>query len=187
MSPDTHDKHAWADLTKAVKDPLSALRYPALATIGKDARPKVRTVVLRDVLSDARRLEFHTDVRSEKWSDLARSPDAHIHVYCPERRLQLRFDGTCVCHGPDSQAARAAWAALPDHTRTTYKGGPPGIDLAQDASAPAGSGPNPSVFGVIQFHARHLDWVQLDRTTNLRAKFEYGPDGRLTNSRWVIP
>lgn len=179
---------AWVALTRAAGDPQSGFRQVTLCTVDAGGQPQARMVVLRQASADLRMLEFHTDIRSPKWAELAAGPRATVLGYCPATRLQLRLRGTITRHAPESPLARTAWESLPPWTRSTYAGGPPGDELAFAPAPPAtesdmGGHAN---FGVLHFTARDLDWFQLQRQDNRRALFRY--DGtRLSDANWIAP
>ena len=77
-SPDDLLADTWRTLVRAVADSRHAWRWPALATIGADGAPDVRTVVLRNASEALRRLELHTDARSAKVAQVAARPQAII-------------------------------------------------------------------------------------------------------------
>ncbi|GAB3130432.1 pyridoxamine 5'-phosphate oxidase family protein [Novispirillum itersonii] len=182
----------WAALRQAAGDPQSGFRCVTLCTVDAEGAPQARMVVLRACDPARRTLDIHTDVRSPKWAELTAAPRVTVLGYCPQTRLQLRLIGTATLHGPDSPAAAAAWATLPPWTRSTYTGGPPGDERAfAGAAAPmpgaAEEGAGRACFGVIVVQATALDWFQLQRQDNRRARFSYGPEGALMAAVWVNP
>lgn len=192
MSLDTLEQDAWHQLGRAAGDPQSGFRYVTLCSIDLIQRPQARTVVLREVNPKERLLDFHTDIRSAKWEELAANPHASVLGYCPHTRCQLRLTGEVTLFGSDQELTSTAWESLPSWTRTTYQGGPPGDEAALGTS----EGPEPDtrdesdgkqVFGVIRFKATCLDWFQLQRQNNRRALFDYNKAGDLIKSCWVNP
>lgn len=185
------DDTAWRDLAVAASDPQSSLRYLTLCSVDADLSPQARTVVLRKVDQAAKVLEFHTDIRSPKWVEFSRNPCATVLGYAPDTRIQLRLAGEVELFPPETAHAMKIWAGLPPWTQGTYAGGPPGDEAALgvggDAEALEGSDGGQARFGVIRFRADMLDWCQLARHQNTRAKFHYDPGGRLRSSAWVNP
>lgn len=180
---------AWAALSEAAADPQSGFRYLTLCTVDAALQPQARTVVLRQCAADCRTLTFHTDVRSPKWQEMAANPQVTVLGYCHQRRLQLRLTGQAECYAAGSDIARAAWHGLPQHTRQTYTGGPPGEaraiadGLPEAAAAEAGE----CRFGVVIVRASVLDAYQLQRNDNQRALFHYSFDGGLQEREWLNP
>jgi pyridoxamine 5'-phosphate oxidase len=68
--------------------------YPnamALATVGPDGAPTVRTVLLKDV--DERGFTFFTNYESRKGRNLLERPQAGLNFYWPKLGRQVRVDG----------------------------------------------------------------------------------------------
>lgn len=180
---------SWAALAEAAADPQAGFRYLTLATADAAQQPHARTVVLRECHDVRRMLTFHTDVRSPKWLEMAANPQVTVLGYCHERRLQLRLVGQAECYAAGSAVARDAWRTLPQHTRQTYIGGPPG-----EAQAPAHELPDASTaetgesrFGVVIVQVSMLDAYQLQRNDNQRALFYYSAHGERQESGWINP
>lgn len=177
---------AWRLLQEAATDPGSGFRYVTLATVDESGQPQARMVVLRRVDVSRRLLEFHTDIRSQKWAELAANPMATVLGYDATTRLQLRLTGQVT--RLECVAAREAWDSLPPWTRATYAGGPPGDELAFGAlQAPAATGEGLANFGVLQFWTHTLDWFKLQRQDNRRAFFTYDSHGQCSAKRWTTP
>ncbi|ARO27563.1 pyridoxamine 5'-phosphate oxidase-like protein (plasmid) [Rhizobium sp. TAL182] len=185
------DASAWAELETAAAGPQSGFRYVNLCSVDVEDRPRARMVVLRAADRATRSLEFHTDTRSPKWLELSANPQVTVLGFCPQARLQLRLQGTVERHGPGSEGAEAAWEKLPNRTRMTYTGGPPGDECAFETMGelpqPRDEAAGKARFGVLSFRARTLDWFQLRQQDNRRALFSYDEIGALSNSRWVNP
>ena len=79
----------------------SPWRNVALATVGLDGRPQVRTVVLRRFDRVGRLLDVHTDIRSAKHAELRAHADAALHGWDAEARVQLRVAGKASLHTGD--------------------------------------------------------------------------------------
>ncbi len=188
------DRSAWTALASAASDANSSFRLVTLCSVDAAGRPQARTVVLRRVEQAARQLEFHTDIRSPKWLEIATNAQVTVLGYCPQSRLQLRLHGTAALYGPGSPAADCAWSQLPAHTQSTYAGGPPGevpilepvtpaAEAAQGSTAAAGK----SYFGVVIISVSVLDWFQLQRQNNLRALLTYADGGATETAQWINP
>lgn len=191
MKTDDVDAAAWENLEEAADDPRSSYRYLTLCSVDADLAPQARTVVLRCVDRSLRLLEFHTDIRSPKWAELTSNPHATVLGYCPETRTQLRLLGTVTLFPSGTSRADKAWETLPHWTRSTYAGGTPGderaFDIPTENVALIGEGDGIRVFGVAAFHTISLDWFQLQRQDNRRAKFCYNETGRLISGQWINP
>lgn len=188
------DIAAWAALATATDDANVGFRLLNLCSVDAAGRPQARTVVLRRVDPLARQLEFHTDIRSPKWLEIATNPQVTVLGYCPVSRLQLRLQGTAELCCPGSPAANKAWSQLSGHTQSTYSGGPPGeVPVSEPVSAdiataqcPATAGEK-SHFGVIKISVSVLDWFLLQRQNNLRALLTYAEEGAVETAQWINP
>ena len=112
--------HVWRLLARAVHDRHSPLRTPMLATIGVDAAPRGRTVVLRGADAQTWRVVIHTDARSAKAAELAHEPRVSLVFYDAGAGAQIRIDGRATRYLGDEIAA-AAWARLPEASRRNYR------------------------------------------------------------------
>lgn len=180
---------AWAALEQAARDPQAGFRYLTLCTVDAAQRPQARTMVLRQCEPACRTLTFHTDLRSPKWQEMAENPQVTALGYCHQSRLQLRLAGRVECYPAESEIAQAAWQRLPDRTRQTYTGGPPGEALTSASethsrlSAESGRGH----FGVVILQVSELDAYQLQRNENQRARFRYAVTGEPLSGQWIHP
>ncbi|KMO12312.1 pyridoxamine 5'-phosphate oxidase family protein [Methylobacterium platani] len=168
----------------------SGFHTPALATIGRDGAPRLRTVVLRGVDRTLRTLRVHCDARSGKAAEIAADPRAALHAYDPKAKLQVRIEGTARLHGQDA-VARAAWAASRPMSRVCYATSPgPGTPLAEggatiqprdDEAVEAGF----PEFRVIVLTAARLEFLYLARQGHRRALFTW--DGEAEAATWLAP
>ena len=108
---------SWFDAALA-----SELREPtamALATVGEDARPSARMVLLKGY--DEGGFVFYTNYESRKGRELARNPRASLLFYWAELERQIRIEGTigiaCAAESDEYYATRplgariGAWAS----------------------------------------------------------------------------
>lgn len=184
------DLSAWQTLAEAVSQPDNPFRYLSLSSVDAEGQAQARTLVLRRATQATRELEFHTDIRSAKWQELALNPRVTVLGYCHQSRLQLRLQGSAQRYDGDSELAGRIWRSLPAHTQSTYTGGPPGDMCDISADQPAESADNSAGkarFGVIIVQVNLLDWYQLQRGNNQRALLPYTDAGALDAARWVNP
>ena len=176
---------ALSRLAAAVDARHGAFRTPCLATRGPDARPRLRTVVLRRLDPEARVLEFHTDRRAAKVAEIAADPRVALHVWDPEAQVQLRLDGVAVAHGADV-VADAAWAALHVGSRAPYAIGPtPGSPVATPPPMPCDPDAGRGDFLAVTVALEALEWLELSRDGQRRARFRFTPGG--TEATWLVP
>ena len=181
---------AWSELEKGALSPESGFRQVSLCSVDASLRPQARMVVLRKADRRGRLLEFHTDIRSRKWSEIKSNTSVTVLGFCSQTRLQLRLKGTATLHGPFSEQAEEAWTKLSEWTRRAYSGGPPGDALGNDTQVPmaaSGDTTGKAVFGTLTFHVETLDWFMLERDNNRRAEFIYNDMGVLVSSRSINP
>ncbi len=184
---------AWAKLETATRTPNASFRFLNLCSVDVEGRPQARTVVLRRADRLTCVLEFHTDVRSPKWLEISANSQVTALGYCGETRLQLRLQGMAELHGFGSPVAITAWSKIPAHTRRTYAGGPPGNEQPADTADEQASlistdeAEGKVHFGVIILRVSVLDWYQLQRENNRRARLTYNDKGITTSHRWINP
>ncbi|AWN49428.1 pyridoxamine 5'-phosphate oxidase [Methylobacterium terrae] len=168
----------------------SGFHTPALATLGRDGTPRLRTVVLRGVDRESRTLRVHCDARSDKAAEIAADPRVSLHAYDPKAKLQVRIAGTALLHGQDA-VARAAWEASRPMSRICYGTVPgPGTSLPaggayaqprDEEAVEAGF----SEFRVIVLRAARLEFLYLARQGHRRALFTW--DGDAQGATWLAP
>lgn len=175
---------AWRLLSEAATDPLAPMRRLTLATVGLDARPRARTVVLRKADPGAWRVRFHADTRSDKIAEIAADPRTALCAWDRDERAQIRLEGLSRVHVGDD-IARIAWVAVPDEARNLYAVEPsPGDAIGEGgayAPAPGGDG-GFHHFAVVEVAVATLEWLHLGRGGHRRALFE-----RAGGMRWLTP
>ncbi|WP_337024088.1 MULTISPECIES: pyridoxamine 5'-phosphate oxidase family protein [unclassified Pantoea] len=195
MTPESEhiDAMAWQELDAAANDLHTGFRYLNVCTIDADLKPQARMMVLRRTDSAQRLLEFHTDIRSAKWQELAINPAATVLGFCSQSRLQLRLQGFFKRYEPASALAGQTWQGLSVWTRRSYSGGPPGevvlfpCDQTRHAESEESGEDGKRHFGVMIFQVESLDWFRLDRDNNRRARLAYSATGSLTSFTWINP
>ncbi len=176
---------AWALLAAAPGDPASGLRWPVVATIGRDG-PDARVMVLRAVDRAHNTLAFYSDHRAAKIAALAADPRVAITGYDTTTRLQLRLTGIASVT-TDGAAADAAWAAIASAGRTAYQSIlPPGTLVAGPPPVP----PIPpdagrESFAVVSVQLERFEWLDLSVPGHRRAL--HVRDGSTWRGRWLVP
>ncbi len=173
-------------LSRGVADRRSAFRSPALATVGLDGRPQVRTVVLRGFDGAARLVTVHSDLRAAKIAALRAEPSVALHVWDDNAQVQVRIDGTAMISAGDD-LARAEWARVNAGSRASYRSQPmPATPVEDPADIPRlDEDAAFAQFAVLRIRFERLDWLHLGREGQRRANFIWRDDA--LEQRWVTP
>ncbi|KAA2244013.1 pyridoxamine 5'-phosphate oxidase family protein [Salinarimonas soli] len=171
-------------------DRRSAAHAPALATIGLDGRPRLRTVVLRAFDPGVRRLRFHTDRRSEKTAELARDARVALHVYDAAAKFQVRLEGVATVHHDDA-VADAAWASSRPFSRVCYATSPaPGASIPEGGAytqpTPEGADGGRGNFAAVLVRIERLETLYLAFSGHRRALFAWRT-GAEPEATWLVP
>ncbi len=169
-----------------VADRGSAFRSPALATVGPDGRPQVRTVVLRGLDQAARLLTVHSDIRAAKIAALRANPDAALHVWDDEAQVQIRVDGTAAISANDD-LARTEWARLHEGSRAAYRSKTVPATVVDDPAAiPQVDDPAAfAQFAVLRIRFDRMEWLHLAHEGQRRARFVWRDDA--LEQHWLAP
>ena len=181
---------AWRLLAEGAALGRSGFHLPALATLGPDGAPRLRTVVLREADPEAGTLRFHCDRRSDKAAEIAANPACALAAYDAAAKIQIRIEGRATLHADDS-VAEAAWAGSRAMSRVCYGAEPaPGTALPEggayqlpdeDAAAVLGR----AHFTAVVVRAARLDVLYLDRRGHRRAAWHRSA-GRW-HGTWLAP
>jgi pyridoxine/pyridoxamine 5'-phosphate oxidase len=171
---------AWQRIIRGVHDRHAAARHPTLATVSVQGWPQARTVVLRKAYRSSARLEIHTNLYSTKVSELRAMPVAALHVWDAGCRLQTHLSAdVIVCSGNE---VRETWAALPDHSRSTFSSRSiPGSSISESLAYEAE--PDPNAFAIVYLDIQTIDLLYLG-SQHRRARFKR--DNQWIGS-WVCP
>jgi len=196
---DTLLDHAWTYVTDASTNSQHPFRTPTFGTVGTDA-PRLRTVVLRTADRATRMLGFHTDRRSQKITQIRRTPRIVWQGWDPDRSEQLRLRGTASIH-TDDDFADGLWNAasaeeLRLYRRPTAPGTPldaPGHGL-DEVAAPDGSAftredaaPGRPHFAAIRTVIDEIHWLHLHPEGHYRAHFRYRTAQNDWDGQWIVP
>jgi pyridoxamine 5'-phosphate oxidase len=179
---------AWHLLAKGVANRRHGFHHAAVATIGSNGGPRVRTVILRGADSDSNSLRFHTDVRSQKCRDLEINSNVSLVFYDEPSRMQVRIEGQATVHS-DGELADASWAAAQPMSRLTYSIMPaPGL-VIETPDAFTISPPQSDVawareyFAVVKVQIESLQWLYLRQGGQRCAVFDF-KSGAMN---WTVP
>jgi general stress protein 26 len=194
------DSGCWQHLLSAVDDSIAAWRLPCLATQSGNGC-KQRTVVLRAVDAARRLLLFHTDVRSGKVFEIREHANVSLLFYDPTIRVQVVAQGLASVHTDDMYADRL-WSDSTPASLKMYLGElPPGaITAMPSCNEPKfvqGRVPQRTEieagrrnFAAVVVSVSELEWLQLSRDGNYRARIAYlrdGADSCSVEAQWCTP
>jgi pyridoxamine 5'-phosphate oxidase len=197
MELETILEGTWRGLEAAPMAARSGWRLPVVSTVDAAGQPQARTMVLRGVEMETRRLRFFSDKRGLKMADLADNRAAQIVFYDEESHIQLRISGPVLIIG-ESRTIEI-WGALPVAARYLYAANPtPGSQIDGPASGlPAEMfeddehatrivEQHASNFAVFEVEIARIDWLQLTADGNRAARFEWAGEHPVQAS-WRIP
>ena len=168
---------------------------PVLGTTGLSGS-SMRTVILRQFISDERMLICHTDARADKVQEICKDAGIGWLFYHPKKKVQLRISGPATLH-TDDRLADEQWAATKLVSRLNYCAlKPPGsaVDGASSGLPDVLLNKAPNLldteygrknFMVIAGRIETMDWLQLSILGNRRARFNWDEKG--LKSTWLIP
>ena len=188
------ERDSWQHLALAPEskdDPFKTMTLATCTSTGADAR----TVVLRQVDTARKYVWFHTDARAEKVIQLEAFPKAALLFWDAKQQIQLRLDTETRLH-TDDYIADEQWQKLWVGSRKMYlseqkpgteQPGPyPGFpehfgeNLPSEAESEAGR----KNFAVIECRVLAMEYLQLSRSGQTRARFQYEPE---SNRAWLAP
>ncbi len=185
----------WNGLERGVADSHHAFHTPVLGTFSQRGI-SLRTVVLRKAQPAQRTLICHTDVRSDKVTELRQNEAVSWMFYSPEDKIQIRAEGTAKVYHQDEIAqegwqnsrlsSRRAYVALtgPGTPTPEPESGLPDflIDRSPTLEESEAGWPN---FAVIVCTIERFDWLYLAAKGHQRAQFSW--NGTAFDATWTIP
>jgi pyridoxamine 5'-phosphate oxidase len=190
--------HLWSMLDCAVRQRRDGWHLPVLATIDGEGAPAARTVVLRAVDRGARSVFCHSDARSPKVAEIARSPLVAWCFYDASRREQVRLRGRARVHraADEDSLALDRWQIATPSSRRCY--------LAPRAPGETAEQASPNLpeelrrrlpeegedaaglvnFAVIATQVEVIDWLELHADGHRWARFVW--EGAWVG-KWVEP
>ncbi|WP_375800885.1 pyridoxamine 5'-phosphate oxidase family protein [Salinibacter sp.] len=189
--------HVWSEIEAASQTRGHPYRQPTFGTI-HDGAPSLRTVVLRRADAGDRTLQFHSDRRSQKVSDIRNNSEVAWHGWNQEAKEQIRLHGTATIH-LDDDVATSLWESQSPSSLVVYARPPaPGSELEEpedglrpavktepitDADVAAGR----QYFAAIQTVIHEMEWLHLHPDGHYRAHFTYQPERQAFEGSWVVP
>ena len=195
---DIHDQ-IWRMLQEAASTRHHGFHLPTLATVNKSGAPEARIVVLRGADRAGRYVTCHTDARAPKVAQIDEQALSAWVFYDADAGIQVRAMGRVVVLDPAIDAfAREAWQGTNLSSRRCY--------MAPKAPSSECDAPSPNLpegvrdrlptevesqagqvnFRVLKATIEKLDYLHLAHDGHIRARFDYGSDGKMT-STWLEP
>lgn len=174
------EQKIWILLLEGVKSYKNPFHYGTLANI-QDGLPELRTVILRKVLEEEKKLFFHTDIRSPKVNFLRKKNSISWLFYDEGLRLQIRMQGSSLIHF-NNEIAAVGWQDSRINSQLTYSilhapgsilEAPIPIDINEKNPSPDVIEFSASNFAVVETHIEKVDIVFLHHQGNKRAIFDY--------------
>lgn len=192
----TVENRCWQMLSDAVGDRKHPMRTMVVGSVS-GSMAQIRTIVLRKVEKETRKIYFHTDLRSSKIDDIKVTGQLSWLAYDPAQRTQIRLCGTTILHHCDT-IAQAQWNLTQHHSRRNYllPEGPGKIhaddfksveqQLSDFSYTLEESEAGFKNFVVVETTVEKLDWYYAHHTGNRRAGFSY-ENGSLIQADWLTP
>lgn len=181
LPPENLVTRVWQELIRATKDRHHHWRTPALASIGLNGHPHVRTIVLRYANQSLYTLQAYTDSRSSKCQELIKYNAAQLVFWSPRLRWQLRVSVIASVH-TEGEIVECAWSRMSQSksSKVYLSNQAPGTailshELSEMLSPNA---PNNHYLAVINFQVMSMDWLELGKEIHRRAQID--PDGSVT-------
>jgi hypothetical protein len=190
-------KKIWKHLDLGMLEREHPFHTPVLGTIGDDAMPQLRVVVLRRFWrKNPRGLVFHAHVGSPKIAEIENNPRVSWLFYHPQERFQVRVKGTASVHR-EGDLHEEQWLATEFFSRRCYVGEAPsqisekptsGLpeDLTERAPTEEESEAGKANFVVIFSTIDELDCLELNVKGHRRSLFNWTAAGEL-ETRWLTP
>ena len=192
----TVESSCWQMLSDAVSDRKHPMRTMVVGSVS-GTMAQIRTIVLRKVEKETRKIYFHTDIRSSKIEDIQSTGQLSWLAYDPTQRTQIRLCGATILHHGYA-IAKAQWNLTQHHSRRNYllPEGPGKIhsvdfkSVEQQLSDFSYTLEESEVgfqnFVVVETTVEKLDWYYAHHTGNRRAGFTYDK-GSIIHADWLTP
>ena len=183
-------------IANAVNDRNHGFHTPIYTNIKNNGNISSRVVVLRNFNSSKNLLNFHTDYRSKKITEIKSNPKAYFVFYDVKDKIQLRISGTSKIHFKNKLAIEA-WGKTKLSSRKCYLANkaPSTITNKSEDSIPVHLiGIDPKLeesqngynnFCVIETKINSIDWLYLSAKGHRRLLFDLSKKN--ISFDWLIP
>lgn len=190
------ESECWKLLSQAVADRKHPMRTVTIGYVA-NGTPQIRTVVLRRVDIETRKVYFHTDIRSEKVNDILANNQLSWLAYDSSLRTQIILSGKTIIHHKN-KVTQKHWNATQHSSRRCYLlASGPGKEITEEVKLMEEKLKNFSYtmeeseagfenFAVVETTVEHLDWYNTFHLGNRRAHFIY-ENNDLKIAHWLTP
>jgi len=187
-------KKIWSMLDDALTNRSSPFRIPVFIC-GDQNDFDGRIVVLRKLDQSTNRLQFHSDVRSDKILKLKNNKNASMLFYDKEEKIQVRLKVECTVNH-DNKITKESWLKTGHMSRKCYLlDNGPGTESPEPTSGLKSELDNFEFtmeqseegyknFTVIHCKIKSIEWLYLAAKGHRRAKFECGDTNK---EYWLVP
>ena len=187
-------KKIWSMLDDALTNRSSPFRIPVFIC-GDQNDFDGRIVVIRKSDQSTNRLQFHSDVRSDKILKLKNNKNASMLFYDKEEKIQVRLKVECTVNH-DNKITKESWLKTGHMSRKCYLlDNGPGTESPEPTSGLKSELDNFEFtmeqseegyknFTVIHCKIKSIEWLYLAAKGHRRAKFECGDTNK---EYWLVP
>lgn len=178
----------WRELIRAGADRRHPWRVVTFCTQRRDG-PAARSVILRQVQADARRLTFYTDRRSQKVGDIAACPQVALLMWDPQHRRQLRIEGVAAVE-TDPETVVQHWQRVPEAAQRDYaSAAPPGAPLTEGSEGDGHWNLDAARehFTVLQVLVNAMEWLELARERHQRVALRWDDSAKAWQEQALVP
>ncbi|WP_405383326.1 pyridoxamine 5'-phosphate oxidase family protein [Maribacter sp. LLG6340-A2] len=170
------------ELFNGIKVHGHPFRTVSLATVGQNAKPRLCTVVLREVTNDLK-LTVYTDSRSQKISNLLLNNQIGLLMYDPDKLLQVKIEGQAHIV-KDVERLDTSWSNIPTNSRRDYiTHHSPSSEINNPSSVEYLN--NDHYFAMIDIVPQKIEYLKLKRPHHIRVAFEKEHD--TWKSTFLVP
>lgn len=190
------ESECWKLLSQAVADRKHPMRTVTIGYVAVGT-PQIRTVVLRRVDIETRKVFFHTDIRSEKIKDILANNQLSWLAYDGSLRTQIILSGKTIIHHKN-EVTQKHWNATQHSSRRCYLlASGPGKEITEEVKLMEEKLKNFSYsieeseagfenFAVVETTVEQMDWYNTFHLGNRRAHFIY-ENNDLKSAHWLTP
>jgi len=184
------------NLSRGVKDRKHGFHTPVVSNVNDQSSIESRVVVLRHFDAEDMILNFHTDFRSPKITDLKQNQHSLFVFYDYKLKVQLRIKTTSIINNQNSLTV-AMWDKTKLFSRKCYlteKAPSSNTSMPEDGIDKSLQGKEPSKeesekgfknFTVVQNKIEEIDWLYLEASGHRRLKITFKDS--IENFEWLIP